>query len=149
MKEFKGRPLFADDFTGEAIVSHNGFNTLASFQSSLLKKSAKEVMVSDQNNPDLFKKNITGKILCLPRQLVLLPVVLSSRPLPIVTLLRLLCSSLTKSILLPQVVLFFPMSGKKYLFFVSMGLEEISSMPLRRVTKSRLRKTVLSLLTNS
>ena len=66
MKEFKGRPLFADDFTGEAIVSHNGFNTLASFQSSLLKKSAKEVMVSDQNNPDLFKKNITGKILCLP-----------------------------------------------------------------------------------
>lgn len=67
MKEFKGRPLFADDFTGEAIVSHNGFNTLASFQSSLLKKSAKEVMVSDQNNPDLFKKNITGKILCLPQ----------------------------------------------------------------------------------
>ncbi len=67
MKEFKGRPLFADDFIGEAIVSHNGFNTLASFQSSLLKKSAKEVMVSDQNNPDLFKKNITGKILCLPQ----------------------------------------------------------------------------------
>lgn len=67
MKEFKGRPLFADDFTGEAIVSHNGFNTLASFQSSLLKKSTKEVMVSDQNNPDLFKKNITGKILCLPQ----------------------------------------------------------------------------------
>ena len=67
MKEFKGRPLFADDFTGEAIVSHNVFNTLASFQSSLLKKSAKEVMVSDQNNPDLFKKNITGKILCLPQ----------------------------------------------------------------------------------
>lgn len=67
MKEFHGRPLFAKEFTGEAVVSHNGFNTLASFQSSLLSKSAKKVSVSDQNNPDLFKKNITGKILCLPQ----------------------------------------------------------------------------------
>lgn len=67
MKEFHGRPLFAKEFTGEAVVTHNGFNTLASFQSSLLSKSAKKVSVSDQNNPDLFKKNITGKILCLPQ----------------------------------------------------------------------------------
>ncbi len=67
MKEFHGRPLFAKEFKGEAVVSHYGFNTLASFQSSLLKKSCKNVVVSDQNNPDLFKKEITGKILCLPQ----------------------------------------------------------------------------------
>ena len=29
--------------------------------------NAKKVIVSDQNNPDLYGKNITGKILCLPQ----------------------------------------------------------------------------------
>ncbi len=67
MKEFHGRVLFQGALKGEAVVTHQGFNTLASFQKSLLSKSAKKVMVSDQNNPDLFKKNITGKILCLPQ----------------------------------------------------------------------------------
>lgn len=67
MKEFKGRALFKGNLKGEAVVSHQGFNTLASFQKSLLSKSSKNVVVSDQNNPDLFKKEITGKILCLPQ----------------------------------------------------------------------------------
>ena len=63
MKEFHGRVLFKGNLKGEAVVSHCGFNTLASFQKSLLSKSAKKVIVSDQNNPDLFHKDITGKIL--------------------------------------------------------------------------------------
>lgn len=67
MKEFKGRVLFKGNLKGEAVVTKNGFNTLASFQKSLLSKSSKNVVVSDQNNPDLFKKEITGKILCLPQ----------------------------------------------------------------------------------
>ncbi len=67
MKEFKGRVLFGGNYKGEAVVTKNGFNTLASFQKSLLSKSSKSVEVSDQNNPDLFKKQITGKILCLPQ----------------------------------------------------------------------------------
>ncbi len=67
MKEFKGRVLFGGNYKGEAVVTKNGFNTLASFQKSLLSKSSKSVVVSDQNNPDLFKKEITGKILCLPQ----------------------------------------------------------------------------------
>ncbi len=67
MKEFKGRVLFKGNLKGEAVVSRYGFNTLASFQSSLLSKSSKKVIVSDQNNPDLYKKEITGKILCLPQ----------------------------------------------------------------------------------
>ena len=65
MKEFKGRVIAKGTFKGEAVVSHAGFNTLASFQKSALMNK-KEVYVSDQNNKDLYNKNITGKILCLP-----------------------------------------------------------------------------------
>ncbi len=66
MKTFKGRVLCAGDFTGEAVVSRQGVNTLATFQKSALKKS-KIVICSDQNNKDIFNKVLTGKILCLPK----------------------------------------------------------------------------------
>lgn len=65
MKTFKGRVLAGGTFKGEAVVSHNGVNSLATFQSSVLKGS-KEIIASDQNNPDIFQKNLTGKALCLP-----------------------------------------------------------------------------------
>src|SRR5574344_1870728 len=65
MKQFKGRVLAPGYFKGETIVSHQGINTLATFQSSALK-NAKEVIGSDQNNPDVFNKLLTGKALCLP-----------------------------------------------------------------------------------
>lgn len=66
MKTFKGRVLCAGDLTGEAVVSRQGVNTLATFQKSALK-NAKIVVCSDQNNKDLYNKVITGKILCLPK----------------------------------------------------------------------------------
>lgn len=66
MRTFKGRALAQGSWTGEAVVSRQGVNTLATFQASALK-NAKEVIVSDQNNPDIFKRNITGKALCLPQ----------------------------------------------------------------------------------
>ncbi|HPD01998.1 MAG TPA: DUF126 domain-containing protein [Eubacteriales bacterium] len=66
MKTFKGRAIAPGSFTGEAVVSRQGVNTLATFQKSALK-NASEVIVSDQNNPDIFGLNITGKILCLPQ----------------------------------------------------------------------------------
>ena len=66
MKKFKGRVIAGGKLTGEAIVSRQGVNTLATFQKSALK-NAKQVISSDQNNPDLYKQNITGKILCLPK----------------------------------------------------------------------------------
>ncbi len=65
MKEFKGRPIAGGEWTGEAVVSHGGVNTLATFRKSALK-NAKQVIVSDQNNADIYGKNITGKALCLP-----------------------------------------------------------------------------------
>jgi len=66
MKEFKGRVLSGGTYKGECIVSRGGLNTLATFQSSAIKHS-KNVIASDQNNPDLFGKNITGIALCLPQ----------------------------------------------------------------------------------
>ena len=66
MKKFSGRVIAAGKLTREAIVSHQGVNTLATFQKSALK-NAKKVISSDQNNPDLYKKVLTGKILCLPK----------------------------------------------------------------------------------
>ena len=66
MKQFKGRIIAPGTCTAEAVVSHGGFNTLASLQKALQfgDKSAK---VSDQNNPDLYGKPIAGKALCLPQ----------------------------------------------------------------------------------
>lgn len=65
MKEFKGRVLAAGNWEGEAVVSHQGVNTLATFQNSALNNKP-EVIVGDQNNQDIYGKNITGKALCLP-----------------------------------------------------------------------------------
>ena len=65
MKTFQGRVIAPGYYKGEAIVSHQGVNTLATFQKSALK-NAPQVIASDQNNPDLFGKNITGLALCLP-----------------------------------------------------------------------------------
>lgn len=66
MKKFTGRVIAGGNLKGEAIVSRQGVNTLATFQKSALK-NAKVVVSSDQNNPDLYKKVLTGKILCLPK----------------------------------------------------------------------------------
>ena len=64
-KTFKGRVIAAGTAKAEALVSHGGFNTLASYQTPMLLGD-KQVKCSDQNNPDLYKKPMRGKALCLP-----------------------------------------------------------------------------------
>ena len=65
-KTFKGRPVVPGRVTAEALVTHAGFNTLASFQKSLMFGD-KNATCSDQNNPDLNGKQMAGKALCLPQ----------------------------------------------------------------------------------
>ena len=65
MKEFKGRIVAPGTVTAEAVVSHEGFNTLASLQSAL-QFGDKKATCGDQNNPDLHGKQLAGKALCLP-----------------------------------------------------------------------------------
>ena len=66
MKEFKGRVIAPGTVTAEAVVSHTGFNTLASLQGAL-QFGDKKATCGDQNNPDLFGKQMLGKALCLPQ----------------------------------------------------------------------------------
>lgn len=66
MKAFKGRTVSAGTVTAEAVVSHNGLNTLASFQKAL-QFGDKKATCGDQNNPDLYGKEMAGKALCLPQ----------------------------------------------------------------------------------
>ena len=66
MKEFKGRVVTPGTVTAEALVTHGGLNTLASFQKAL-QFGDKEATCGDQNNADLYGKKMRGKALCLPQ----------------------------------------------------------------------------------
>ncbi|MBQ1545793.1 MAG: DUF126 domain-containing protein [Clostridia bacterium] len=63
-REFKGRPVVPGDMTAEAVVTKNGFNTLASMQMMSLQPKTK---CNDQSNPDLYKKILQDKALCMPQ----------------------------------------------------------------------------------
>lgn len=65
MKEFKGRVVAKGKVTAIALVSHSGLNTLASFQKAL-QFGDKKATCGDQNNKDLYQKQMAGKALCLP-----------------------------------------------------------------------------------
>ena len=66
MKEFKGRVVTPGTVSAKAVVSHAGLNTLASFQGAL-QFGDKKATCGDQNNPDLYNKQMAGKALCLPQ----------------------------------------------------------------------------------
>ena len=66
MKVFNGRVVSPGTVTAEALVSHGGLNTLASFQSAL-QFGDKKATCGDQNNPNLYGQAMAGKALCLPQ----------------------------------------------------------------------------------
>ncbi len=62
-KSFKGRAVIGGEVTLKALVSHEGFNTLASYKNC---KDGYNVC-TDQNNKDLYGKSTVGVALCLPQ----------------------------------------------------------------------------------
>ena len=66
MKQFQGRVVTPGTVTAEAVVTTEGFNTLASFQMAL-QFGDKEVKCGDQSNKQLYGKPLLGKALCLPQ----------------------------------------------------------------------------------
>ena len=66
MKQFHGRVVAKGTVSAPALVSHGGLNTLASFQKAL-QFGDKKATCGDQNNPDLYGKQMAGTALCLPR----------------------------------------------------------------------------------
>ena len=66
MKQFKGRVVTPGEACAEAVVTTQGFNTLASLQMAL-QFGDKEVKCGDQNNEELYGKPLINKALCLPQ----------------------------------------------------------------------------------
>ena len=66
MRQFQGRVVTPGELTAEAVVTTQGFNTLASLQMAL-QFGDKEVKCGDQNNAELHGKSLLGKALCLPQ----------------------------------------------------------------------------------
>lgn len=66
-KIFKGRPLLAGDLEGPALVSHAGFNTMSTYKRTMMGGQTDKVICADQDNKDLFEKDLDGVILCLPQ----------------------------------------------------------------------------------
>lgn len=66
MKQFQGRVVTPGEVTAEAVVTTEGFNTLASLQMAL-QFGDKKVKCGDQSNKDLYGKSLLGKALCLPQ----------------------------------------------------------------------------------
>ena len=66
MKQFKGRVVTPGTCTAEAVVTTQGFNTLASLQMAL-QFGDKKVKCGDQNNAELNGKPLINKALCLPQ----------------------------------------------------------------------------------
>ena len=66
MKQFQGRVITPGEVTAAAVVTTEGFNTLASFQMAL-QFGDKDVKCGDQSNRELYGKPLIGKALCLPQ----------------------------------------------------------------------------------
>ena len=64
-RTFNGRVVVPGRVDAEALVTHSGFNTLASLKTagSFLNKKGE---IQDHNNPELYRKLMPGKALCLP-----------------------------------------------------------------------------------
>ena len=54
MQQFKGRVVVPGTCTAEALVSHGGFNTLASYQMAMMFGD-KQVKCGDQNNHSAYR----------------------------------------------------------------------------------------------
>ncbi len=65
-KTFKGRPALPGELEGSAEVSHVGFNTCAAYVEVMISGSNSGVC-KDHDNPDLFNRDLKGKILCIPQ----------------------------------------------------------------------------------
>ena len=65
-REYTGRVILAGEASGAALVTRTGFNSLASFYKSMVSGSDRAVC-SDQNNPDLYGKDLKDGIICLPK----------------------------------------------------------------------------------
>ena len=65
-KSFQGRAILPGNIEGEALVTHVGFNTYASFYTSI-HVDVEAAQCADSGNYELYGKNLTDKIICLSK----------------------------------------------------------------------------------
>ena len=66
-KTFKGRPVLPGNLEGPATVSRIGFNTYTSYKLNMVGGMTDKAICTDGDNKDLYGKDISGCILCLPQ----------------------------------------------------------------------------------
>jgi predicted aconitase with swiveling domain len=66
-KTFHGRPILSGKLEGKATVSRIGFNTFTTYKSVMIGGARDKAVCTDGDNKDLYNKDITGAILCLPQ----------------------------------------------------------------------------------
>ena len=66
-KTFKGRALLPGNLEGKALVSKQPFNTTASYFTNMFAGNTKDAPCTDANNKELFKKDLSGAIICTPQ----------------------------------------------------------------------------------
>ena len=66
-KTFKGRVLLPGNLEGEALVSKQPFNTTASYFTNMFAGNTKDAPCTDANNKELYKKDLSGAIMCTPQ----------------------------------------------------------------------------------
>ena len=66
-KTFHGRPILSGKLEGSATVSRIGLNTLSTYKANIMGGVTDKAICSDGDNKDLYGKDITGAILCLPQ----------------------------------------------------------------------------------
>ena len=64
---FHGRPVLSGEIEGSATVSRIGLNTLSTYKPVMFAGVTDKAVCSDGDNKDLYGKDITGAILCLPQ----------------------------------------------------------------------------------
>jgi predicted aconitase with swiveling domain len=65
-KVFRGRAILPKNVEGQALVTRWGFNAYASFYNNL-REAADSAICADAGNQELFGKNLTDKIMCVPK----------------------------------------------------------------------------------
>ena len=66
-KTFQGRPVVSGKLSGKATVSKQPFNTTSSYMDNVWGGNTESAPCTDQDNKDLYKKDLSGIILCTPQ----------------------------------------------------------------------------------
>jgi predicted aconitase with swiveling domain len=63
-KIFKGRAILPGNLKGKALVSKQPFNLTGSYFENMFAGNTETAPCTDANNPDLFRKEMKGAIMC-------------------------------------------------------------------------------------